>query len=63
MTAEKRIRLRLAGILALVCAAIVFGADVIMLGLPVSGAEVSDYHSLALLPEWRLRVGHLTRAV
>ena len=57
MTTAKRKRLRLAGIVSLACAATVFAADVIMLGLPVSGAEVSDYHSLALMPEWRLRVG------
>lgn len=28
-----------------------------MLGLPVSGEEISDYHMLASLPEWRLRTG------
>src|SRR6266704_6018304 len=28
-----------------------------MLGLPVSGSEVADYHSMANIPEWRLRLG------
>lgn len=57
MTVEKRNRIRLAGILALVCAAMVFAADVVMLGLPVSGDEISDYRILVNLPEWRLRIG------
>ena len=57
MTTGKRNRLRLAGIVSLACAAIVFAADVIMLGLPVSGSEVADYRSLANIPEWRLRLG------
>ncbi len=57
MTIEKRRRLRLAGIVALTCAALVFAADVIMLGLPVSGDEISDYRILGSLPEWRLRLG------
>jgi len=57
MTTAKRYRLRLAGIVSLACAAIVFVADVIMLGLPVSGSEVADYRSLANIPEWRLRLG------
>lgn len=57
MTIEKRRRLRLAGIVALTCAALVFAADVIMLGMPVSGDEISDYRILGSLPEWRLRLG------
>lgn len=57
MTIEKRNRIRFAGILALVCAAMVFAADVVMLGLPVSGDEISDYRILVNLPEWRLRIG------
>lgn len=57
MTIEKRRRIRLAGIVALTCAALVFAADVIMLGLPVSGDEISDYRILVALPEWRLRLG------
>lgn len=57
MTTEKRRRIRLAGIVALTCAALVFAADVIMLGLPVSGDEILDYRILVGLPEWRLRLG------
>ncbi len=57
MTVEKRNRIRFAGVVALVCAALVFAADVIMLGLPVSGDEISDYRMLVALPEWRLRLG------
>ena len=57
MSTDKRKRLRLAGIVSLACAAMVFAADVIMLGLPVSGSEVADYRSLANIPEWRLRLG------
>lgn len=57
MTVEKRNRIRFAGILALVCAAMVFVADVVMLGFPVSGDEISDYRILVNLPEWRLRIG------
>ena len=59
MTIVKRQRLRLAGIVALVCAGAVFAADATMLGLPVSGAEAAaaDYRTLLRLPEWRLRVG------
>jgi len=57
MTIEKRRLIRWAGILALACAALVFAADVIMLGLPVSGSEVAGYRSLAAVPEWRLRLG------
>ena len=59
MSAGRRNRLRLAGIVALVCAGAVFAADVTMLGLPVSGAEAAavDYRNLLRLPEWRLRVG------
>jgi hypothetical protein len=57
VTIDKRNRIRLAGVVALACAALVFAADVIMLGLPVSGSEVADYHILADIPEWRLRVG------
>ncbi len=57
MTIEKRRRIRLAGIVALTCAALVFAADIIMLGLPVSGDETSDYRTLAVLPEWRLQLG------
>lgn len=59
MSASRRNRLRLAGIVALVCAGAVFAADVTMLGLPVSGAEAAavDYRNLLRLPEWRLRVG------
>ena len=57
MATDKLKRIRLAGIVALSCAALVFAADVIMLGLPVSGSEVADYRSLANIPEWRLRVG------
>lgn len=54
---EKRQCIRLAGVASLACAVIVFASDVVMLGLPVSGVEVSDYHSLARIPEWRLRLG------
>jgi len=43
MTVEKRNRIRFAGIMALICAAMVFVADVVMPGLPVSGDEISDY--------------------
>ncbi len=57
MTIEKQRRIRLAGIVALTCAALVFVADVIMLGLPVSGDEISDYRILVAIPEWRLRLG------
>lgn len=57
MTTGKRNRLRLAGIVSLACAIAVFTADVIMLGLPMSGSEVADYRSLANIPEWRLRLG------
>lgn len=59
MSAGRRNHLRLAGIVALVCAGAVFAADVTMLGLPVSGAEAAavDYRNLLRLPEWRLRVG------
>lgn len=57
MTFERQRRIRLAGIVALTCAALVFAADVVMLGLPVSGDEISDYRTLAALPEWRLRLG------
>ena len=57
MKANKRTRIRLAGVVSLACAAIVFAADVIMLGLPVSGSEVADYQILASIPEWRLRLG------
>lgn len=57
MTTEKRKLIRLAGIAALICAAIMFAADVVMLGLPVSGTEIIDYHAWSKIPEWRLRVG------
>ena len=57
MTTDKLKRLRLAGVVSLACAGVVFAADVIMLGLPVSGSEVADYRSLANIPEWRLRLG------
>ena len=57
MTTAKRYRLRLAGIVSLACAAIMFAADVIMLGLPLSGSEVADFRTLADIPEWRLRLG------
>ena len=53
----KRKCIRLAGVASLACAAIVFASDVIMLGLPGSGSEVADYHALANIPEWRLRLG------
>jgi hypothetical protein len=44
---------------ALAAAALVFAADVVMLGRPVSGAEAAaaDIRELSALPEWRLRVG------
>lgn len=54
---EKRKLIRYAGIAALTCVAVMFAADVIMLGLPVSGTELSDYHVLLHIPEWRLRAG------
>ena len=54
---EKRQCIRLAGVVSLACAAIVFAADVIMLGLPVSGSEIADYRILANVPEWRFRLG------
>ena len=57
MYVDKRFRLRMAGGVALVCAAIVFAADVIMLGVPVSGEANSNYQALATIDEWRLRVG------
>ena len=57
MTTAKRYRLRLAGIVSLACAAIMFAADVVMLGLPLSGSEVADFRTLADIPEWRLRLG------
>jgi hypothetical protein len=57
MTTEKRKLIRLAGVTALICAAVVFAADVVMLGLPVSGAEINDYRVWSKIPEWRLRVG------
>ena len=59
MTDCKRSRLRLAGAVALAAAALVFAADVVMLGRPVSGAEAAaaDLRALSALPEWRLRVG------
>jgi hypothetical protein len=57
MTIEKRRRIRQAGIVALTCAVLAFTSDVIMLGLPVSGDEISDYRILLVLPEWRLRLG------
>lgn len=57
MTTAKRYRLRLAGIVSLACAAIMFAADVIMLGLPMSGSEVADFRTLVDIPEWRLRLG------
>ena len=57
MTTDKLKRLRLAGVVSLACAVIMFAADVIMLGLPVSGSEVADYRSLANIPDWRLRLG------
>lgn len=53
----KRRRIRLAGVVSLACAAIVFASDVVMLSLPVSGTEISDYHVLVRIPEWRLRLG------
>ena len=56
-TTDKLKRLRLAGVVSLACAATVFVADVIMLGLPVSGSAVVDYRSLANIPDWRLRLG------
>lgn len=59
MTDGERSRLRWAGVVALAAAALVFTADVVMLGLPVSGAEAAspDLGTLSALPEWRLRVG------
>lgn len=57
MIVSKIKRLRLAGVVSLACAAIMFAADVIMLGLPLSGSEVADFRTLANIPEWRLRLG------
>src|SRR5437870_1471178 len=57
MTIDKLKRLRLAGVVSLACAVIVFAADVLMLGLPVSGSNMADYRILANIPEWRLRLG------
>ena len=57
MATDKLKRIRFAGIVALCCAALVFAADVVMLGLPVTGSEVADYQNLANIPEWRLRFG------
>lgn len=57
MTANKTRCIRLAGLVSLACAAIMFAADVIMLGLPLSGSEVADFQTLANIPEWRLRIG------
>lgn len=51
MTAAKRDLLRLAGIIALICAAVVFAADVIMLGLPVSGAASPGFRNLLEIAE------------
>lgn len=57
MDADKLLRLKLAGGVALFCAVIVFAADVIMLGVPVSGEVNSNYQGLATIDDWKLRVG------